>query len=255
MEPAREQRLLDHLAILMAGCSVPIMVLGMILGSYYGRYSKGSSHCKVPARLAWALQELPALVVPLLCAWAGGGHLHCWPNRILLAMFVAHYVQRSLIFPFLIRGGKPAPFAIFLSAAIFCAFNGYLQGRYLSRFAVYPDDWVTDPHFVLGGILWLTGLVINIHSDHILRNLRKPGETGYKIPRGGLFEYVSAANYFGEVVEWCGFALASCSLQACSFVFFSFCFLFSRAYHHHRWYQEKFKDYPKSRKILIPFLL
>lgn len=37
---------------------------------------------------------------------------------------------------------------------------------------------------LLGGILWLTGLVINIHSDHILRNLRKPGETGYKIPRG-----------------------------------------------------------------------
>lgn len=35
-----------------------------------------------------------------------------------------------------------------------------------------------------GSCLWLMGWIINIHSDHILRNLRKPGETGYKIPRG-----------------------------------------------------------------------
>ena len=32
--------------------------------------------------------------------------------------------------------------------------------------------------------MFVAGMIINIHSDHILRNLRKPGETGYKIPRG-----------------------------------------------------------------------
>lgn len=36
----------------------------------------------------------------------------------------------------------------------------------------------------LGFAGWLSGLIINIHSDNILRILRKPGETGYKIPRG-----------------------------------------------------------------------
>jgi 3-oxo-5-alpha-steroid 4-dehydrogenase 1 len=41
--------------------------------------------------------------------------------------------------------------------------------------------------------------------------LRKPGETGYKIPTGGLFDYITGANFFGEIVEWTGFAIASCS--------------------------------------------
>lgn len=38
-----------------------------------------------------------------------------------------------------------------------------------------------------GSVLWLVGWLVNVHSDHILRNLRKPGETGYKIPTGKLF--------------------------------------------------------------------
>ena len=44
------------------------------------------------------------------------------------------------------------------------------------------------------------------HSDSILASLRAPGETGYKIPHGGLFCLLSAPNYFGETMEWCGFA-------------------------------------------------
>ncbi|XP_059547878.1 3-oxo-5-alpha-steroid 4-dehydrogenase 1-like [Myotis daubentonii] len=167
----------------------------------------------------------------------------------------AHPSLRSLIFPFLIRGGKPTPLYSCVIAFIFCTFNGYLQSRYLSEYAVYAVDWVTDPRFLTGFVLWLVGMLINIHSDHILRNLRQPGETGYKIPRGGLFEYVSAANYFGEVVEWCGYGLATWSVQGGAFALFTFCVLFTRAQQHHQWYLEKFEDYPKSRKTLIPFLI
>ncbi|XP_045422099.1 3-oxo-5-alpha-steroid 4-dehydrogenase 1 isoform X2 [Lemur catta] len=113
----------------------------------------------------------------------------------------------------------------------------------------------SSPTTCTGFVLWLIGMLINIHSDHILRNLRKPGETGYKIPRGGLFEYVTAANYFGEIVEWCGYALASWSLQGGAFALFTFCILLPIAQKHHQWYLKNFEDYPKFRKILIPFLL
>ncbi|XP_064135819.1 3-oxo-5-alpha-steroid 4-dehydrogenase 1 [Loxodonta africana] len=225
------------------------------LGSPYGRYSSPLVRWWVPARLAWVLQELPSLAVPLLeCARAAPGQLGCPPNACLLVMFLVHYAYRSLIFPFLIRGGKPMPLYTCALAFTFCVCNGYLQGRYLSQYAEYAEDWVTDPRFLAGFALWLVGILINIHSDHILRNLRKPGETGYKIPRGGLFEYVTAANYFGEIVEWCGYALASWSAQGGAFALFTFCILSSRAEQHHRWYLEKFEDYPKSRKILFPFL-
>ncbi|RLV98648.1 hypothetical protein DV515_00010526 [Chloebia gouldiae] len=103
-------------------------------------------------------------------------------------------------------------------------------------------------------LLFLLGMGINIHSDLLLRQLRKPGEVTYKIPQGGLFTYVSGANYFGEIVEWFGFAIATWSLPAFAFAFFTLCCIGPRAYHHHRYYLKTFTDYPKSRKALIPFV-
>lgn len=38
--------------------------------------------------------------------------------------------------------------------------------------------------FLLGLLLFYIGMAINIHSNYILRNLRKPGEVVYKIPTG-----------------------------------------------------------------------
>lgn len=40
-----------------------------------------------------------------------------------------------------------------------------------------------------GSVLWLVGWLVNVHSDHILRNLRKSGETGYKIPTGKVLHH------------------------------------------------------------------
>ncbi|KAJ0054866.1 hypothetical protein NL108_006285, partial [Boleophthalmus pectinirostris] len=139
----------------------------------------------------------------------------------------------SLLYPFLIRGGKPTPFVSFALAVIFCIYNGYMQIRYLSHYAEYPAGWVSHPCFILGFLLWLFGWVVNMHSDHILRNLREPGETGYKIPRGGIFEYVSGANFFGEIIEWAGFALAAQSAQSLAFSIFTTIVLSSRAFSHH----------------------
>ncbi|CAM9505797.1 unnamed protein product [Pylaiella littoralis] len=181
------------------------------------------------------------------------------PNLALLFMFVLHYVNRhggwSFIFPLRMRGGRPMPMIVMLSAALFCSVNSYLQCSHLLVSRVYPDSWLRDPRFLIGSATFATGMFINCHSDGILRRLRGSGETGYRIPRGGMFELVSGANFFGECVEWWGFAMAGWSLPAASFALYTVANLVPRARKHHLWYQEKFRgDYPPGRKALIPFV-
>ena len=78
---------------------------------------------------------------------------------------------------------------------------------------------------------------------------------GYKIPRGGAFEWVSGANYLGEIMEWGGFAAAAWSLPAAAFAIFTLCNIGPRAWQHHQWYRKQFDDYPRHRRALIPFVL
>ena len=211
----------------------------------------------VPGKVAWVLQELPNLVAAgVAIAFADERALASTANRILLALFVTHYVQRTLIFPFLIRGGKPSAFMPFAMAFAFCCVNGYVQCRTLTALRVYEEQWARSPQFIAGVALWAAGLAANIHSDAILRGLRRPGETGYKIPRGGLFELVSGANFFGEMVEWTGFAIAAGSLPAVCFAVTTALNIGPRAVQHHRWYLKKFKgEYPAGRRALIPWVL
>ncbi|XP_027706090.1 3-oxo-5-alpha-steroid 4-dehydrogenase 2 [Vombatus ursinus] len=225
-----------------------------LLSSSPSRYGKHllPLATQLPARIAWFLQELPSFVVPAgLLAWQGP--LFSRPGTLLLGLFCGHYFHRTFIYAFLTRG-RPFPLEMFIHALIFCTLNGFFQGYYLIYCAEYPDEWFTDVRFTSGILLFFLGMAINIHSDYLLRQLRKPGEISYKIPQGGLFTYISGANYFGEIVEWIGYAMATWSFPGLAFAFFSLCFLGKRAYQSHRFYLTKFQDYPKSRKALIPFI-
>lgn len=51
---------------------------------------------------------------------------------------------------------------------------------------------------------------------------------------GGLFEYVSGANFFGEIIEWSGFALACCTIESAVFAISTLLILSTRAQHHHQ---------------------
>lgn len=223
----------------------------------YGRYASDWSGYRVNGRLDWLGHGASLAVLVPLWRQAKEDCRASFINKwFLFGMFGAHYVNRSLIFGLRIKDPKPITVSVLGMTAGFCALNGYLQGLTLTAIHAYPASWLKTPQFLIGSLLFYSGMLINITSDNALAQLRKPGEKGYKIPQGGLFEYVSCANFLGEIVEWAGFALATCSLSGFTFAFTTFANVAPRALHHHKWYLEQFGDaYPKRRRALIPFLL
>jgi len=127
------------------------------------------------------------------------------------------------------------------------------NGRFLFTFSGgYPDSWLADPRFILGVIAFIAGFIINRWADRVLRKLRQPGESGYRIPQGGLYRWISCPNYFGEIIEWAGWAMATWSLPGLAFAVWTFANLAPRACAHHVWYHQHFADYPRQRRALIP---
>lgn len=140
------------------------------------------------------------------------------------------------------------------SGIFFNLCNTFLLGYYFSNFAVNDNSWLTDPKFIVGILVFILGAWINWQSDNILINLRKPNETGYRIPAGWLFNYISCPNMFGELIEWAGFAILCWNLPALTFFIWTAANLIPRALSHHKWYKAKFANYPKERKAIVPYL-
>jgi hypothetical protein len=217
----------------------------------YGRYRRPGFGPMMPARLGWVLMEFPAVAVPVWAFLAAGGASRGWTPWLLLGLWELHYVQRTFVFPLLMRGRNAAkPVLTVALAVLFNGLNGTVNGASLAWRAagMSPAQWA-------GVALFLAGLAVNLHADHVLRHLRRPGEDGYRIPHGGAFRWVSAANYLGELVEWTGFAVAASTPAAWAFAAFTAANLVPRALTHHRWYRATFPDYPAGRRAVVPFLL
>lgn len=226
-----------------------------IITAPYGRHARKGWGPEIGQRLSWVLMELPASVLWLAIYFLGTHALDPAP-LLLMALWQVHYINRTFIFPFRIKAdGKTTPVSIVLTAIVFNTLNAYVNARQVSEMGSYPTAWLTDPRFLAGVAVFVAGFLINQHADWVLMNLRKPGETGYKVPKGGLYEYITCPNYFGEILEWTGFAIASWSLSGLAFALYTIANLGPRALSHHKWYREKFPDYPASRRALIPFVI
>ena len=240
-----------NIVYIWIGVALVVFPFALFITPPYGRHTKKIGPM-IPNKLGWILMELPS---PTLCIYfflTGTGEKGFF-NWFFLALYLAHYMNRTFIWPLRTRTkGKKMPIIIVFSAMFFNLMNGPINGYFLGNFAVYPDSWIMDPRFIVGVIIFFVGAGINIHSDNILLNLRKPGETGYKIPFGGLFKYVSSPNLFGEVIEWIGYAVMSWSVPTASFAIWTTANLIPRGIDHHKWYLKTFDNYPKDRKAILP---
>jgi hypothetical protein len=238
------------------------MILGVItffillkVTAPFGRYSTGNWGPMMNNRLAWFIMEFTVLIVFWWFAFPAALHAPV-PTVMMLGLFTLHYVNRSLIFPVRIKTPrKKMPVIIMLSAITFNLVNGSALGYYFAHFSAYENSWLTDARFIGGLFLFIAGMGINWRADNTLIHLRQPGESGYKIPRGKLFEFLSCPNHFGEMVEWLGFAILCWNLPAWVFFIWTCANLIPRSMAHHKWYRQNFPEYPEKRKAVIPFLI
>lgn len=221
----------------------------------YGRHSRSGWGISIPNHLGWLFMELPALVV-FSYFFLGGRVEQSAVTWLFFSLWMLHYMNRTLIFPFRIKAReKRIPALIVGMGFSFNIVNGFFNGYYFGSLApYYPQHWFMDPRFLLGIFLFLAGMGMNWWSDTILLRLRKSGQRRYAIPKGGMFRTISCPNYLGEIVEWGGFALMVWSLPALSFFIWTAVNLIPRALDHHRWYKKQFENYPPERRALIPFL-
>jgi 3-oxo-5-alpha-steroid 4-dehydrogenase 1 len=224
----------------------------------YGRHTRRGFGFNLPAKLAWVLMELPAAaVMPACFFWA-------WPSVppvawVFLLLWEMHYLHRAFVFPMrLAAGSRPMPVVVVLSGIAFNLFNGYLNGRGLTVFGErLPLQWLMDTRFLGGLALFLLGMFINRQADRVLLELRRSTSASgeYLIPYGGLYRLVSCPNYLGEMLEWLGWAVLTWSWAGFGFFVWTTANLLPRALAHHAWYREKFPDYPRRRRAVIPFVL
>ncbi|MBT6170061.1 MAG: DUF1295 domain-containing protein [Flavobacteriaceae bacterium] len=219
----------------------------------YGRHTSQKWGITISNKIGWILMELPALLVCPIYYIFYNSNLYTI-NTLFILLWVLHYFNRTIIYPLRIKTkGKRMPLIIAALALFFNVINGLINGYYLSN-----TNYVEINYYVLlfGFIIFFTGLIINIRSDNKLISLRlKNEENKYVIPNGELFNYISCPNFFGELVEWLGFAIITVNLGSLSFFIWTFINLVPRAISHHKWYKDNFKDYPKNRKAIIPKLL
>lgn len=230
------------LALLSAG-----MGAGEWMGSTLLKYSKFRPERGINARLGmFVLYFLPLLTafgfsLPLLASAT-------LVQALVLAAILGHFGKRCLEVLFLHKYSGPIDlFTTLAIASFYSLVAGFLS--FLNRWPLPAADSL----FWLGLLLFAFGETANFSHHKILADLRRSAQ-GYVLPRGGWFEYVACPHYFFEIIAWVGVVLMSRHLFALIALLGMAGYLLARSHKTLAWYREKFPDFPKNRKAIIPFL-
>jgi 3-oxo-5-alpha-steroid 4-dehydrogenase 1 len=234
--------------------AVIVFILLFFISAPYGKFSRRGWGPEVPAKWAWMIMESPSpTLIILFSIFSDQKSL---PQILFMVAWLSHYLHRTLIYPFRQSGREKAyPFILVIMAFIFNCLNGFVNGYGVFNLETYSDSWLLSWQFITGATLFITGFIINKTADEKLRSLRTQNPQEYQIPEGWLFRYISCPHYFGEIVEWGGWALLTWSLPGLAFFMFTFANLFPRAISSHKWYKAQFSGYPADRKAIIPFII
>lgn len=240
------------------------IVAGMFAQSPYGRFASDKYGINLNPKLGWWLMEIPATAVFVYFFLTSDSSQWQVTTLLLGGLWMLHYGNRGWFFPLSIRvapGTKSSFSVMVMSMGMFVtAIHAYLNAEWFTRLGTHlTPDWLSDPRFIAGLCVYAVGLFLILTSEYVVRNLRSanpaPDEPKYKIPQGFGYNWVSSPQYLGELIAWAGFAILTWGLPGVMIFLISAGNLVPRAFATHKWYHEKFSDYPSNRKALIPYVL
>ena len=245
-----------HVLWAMAFMGLFVFVTLYFVDAGYGKFRSNKWGYSINNKLGWVLMECPALI-PIAYTIVA-----LTPSALailFMSLYALHYVYRSFIFPALLKGNSKMPLAItamgatfnFTNSTLLCASVVAFPKESYTDICSYAGNW----NFWLGIVLFFMGMYTHMKADHTIRNLRKPGDTNHYLPKGGLFDYVTSANYFGELLEWTGFAILLSNPAAWMFVWWTAANLVPRAHAINKKYRAEFgNEQVGKRKRVIPFI-
>ena len=215
-----------------------------------------SGRLPVPTRIANMIVNLiPSVVFFVLTYFLAGQHFDGAPNIVFFCLYVIHFLERGLVTPLVSRysHSKVAlwiPLSRFLTHLLY----SYIIAEFVGS-AEFCSGYLYDPRFIIGIILFITGFAINRVAEYQLVCLRESRkDTKYAVPKGPLYWLITCPNYFGEGLQWFGWAVMTWSLSGLVWWLFTEATFIPRARHNHKWLKNQHLEYPKLRKALIPFI-
>ncbi|CRL07044.1 CLUMA_CG020016, isoform A [Clunio marinus] len=179
--------------------------------------------------------------------------------HIAAACYTIHYAKRLLETIFVHRFSHATmPIGnLFKNCMYYWGFTAYVA--YHVNHPLFTSPSMAQVYAGLAGFIFSELGNLSIHIN--LRNLRPPGTTVRRIPEPDsnpftvLFNFVSCPNYSYEVLSWLSFSFMTQCLPALIFSAVGMYQMTIWALGKHRNYKKEFKDYPKQRKSIIPFIL
>ena len=239
----------------MGGWMALAIAVAMVLtriSAPYGRHVRAGWGPLFPSAWSWMGMEAVSVIV-FLVVFAASPHRGpvAW---LFVGIYATHYGYRSFIYPFL---GSSSSTGVPLSVSSMAAGFNVVNGTMVAGALFWSETGPPSPSLTmaLGLVVVVTGFAIHVRSDAILRGLRVENGPGYHVPRGFLYRYISCPNYFGEVLQWAGFAIMAGHMGGWCFAVWTAANLVPRALDHHQWYRSTFADYPPARRAIIPGVL
>ncbi|ORE05145.1 hypothetical protein BCV72DRAFT_209859 [Rhizopus microsporus var. microsporus] len=174
-------------------------------------------------------------------------------------MVMAHFIKRELETVFVHRFSHGTmPFRnVFKNSAHYWLLSGanlafWLYGPWFAKdktASVRNDVWLYGSVAV-----WAWAEISNFFTHMTLRNLRPPGTRVRAIPYGYGFDLVSCPNYFFEFIAWSAVCFLSTSWSAFLFNVVATGQMYVWAVKKHKNYRKEFKEYPRNRTAMFPFI-